>query len=365
MYSNKYFFDIIEQVRSEAGRYSHVSLVTTSNTENLEIDGAYNSGHSVKTTVQQRTGSSDTIEWLDVTVDARFQPLINYDFQHREDYHLKVIPYLKGRGIDAQNKIEMFVKVDLYNLAHALTIIFEMDRNIILQQIMPLHLFQVIQDVESEIDHVGRELFGPLDFYLDILREQAESLKLNHIILPEGNNVSENGDIVFQSVQVVQALRQTDNHLKGVTIAKIYLKDIQSPSTKGCLELFQVALRDCSSPQNYRFTLARLANLYANENNGRIYKMIDRDINKGYITEDGKIPLVTPVCHISIRARDVQTVYDVHKAAKDDKTGMIMLYLDKVSTNPGDGSVNTKIAIRSDLGTPLYNKIIEVAHFDE
>ncbi|MCP5003214.1 MAG: hypothetical protein GY941_04565 [Planctomycetes bacterium] len=364
MYSNNDFIDILEQECSVTDRYSHVFSDTTSNTENSEVDDAY-SGHSVKTTIPKRTGSTDMVEWLDVNVDARFQPLINYDFQHRADYHLNVIPYLKDRGIVGENKVEMFVKVDLYNLAHALTIIFEMDQNIILQNIMPLHLFQVIQDVESEIDHVGRELFGPLDFYLDILREQAERLKLNHIVLPEGKNVSEYGDIVFQSVQVVKALRHTDKQLKGVTIAKIYLKDNKNPSTKGCLELFQVALRDRSFPQNYRFTLARLANLYANVNNWRIYKIIGRDINKGYITEDGKIPLVTPVCHISIRARDVKTVHDVHKAAMDDKTGMIMLYLDRVSTNPGDGSVNTKIAIRSDLDIPLYNKIIEVAHFDE
>jgi hypothetical protein len=166
-------------------------------------------------------------------------------------------------------------------------------------------------------------------------------------------------------VQVVQALRHYDKYLKGVTISKIYFKDNKNPGSNGCLELFQVALRDCSFPQNYRYTLARLSNLYANINNKQIYKMIDRDTNKGYISEDGGIPLVTPICHLSIKAGDIQTVYEVHKAAQNDKTGMIKLYLDKVSTNPGDGSINTKIAIRSDLDIPLYNKIIEVAHSHE
>ncbi len=362
MNSNNDLFDIIEHERYVANRYSHVSSVTTTNAENSEI-GCACSGHYAEAMVQPQTSSKDMNEWLDVSVDARFQPLINYDFQHRPDYNLKVIPYLKDRGIVGRIKVEMFVKVDLYNLAHALTILFARDQSIILQQIMPPHLFRVLQDVESEIDHVGRELFGPLDFYLDILREQAERLKLNHIVLPEGKNVSEHGDIVFQSVQVVQALQHFDKHLKGVTIAKSYFKDKQEGST-GCFELFQVALRDNSFPQDYRFTLARMANLYANANSKGIYKKIEDDINKDCIFEDGNIPVFTPVCHISIRANDVQTVHDFHKTAKDDKTGMIILYLDKVSTNPGDGSINTKIAIGSDLGIPLYNKIIEVAYFD-
>ncbi|MDR4508195.1 MAG: acyl--CoA ligase [Candidatus Brocadiaceae bacterium] len=307
--------------------------------------------------------STESTGWLDVSISPKFQPLANYDYRQLKDYHLKVIPYLKNRGIEDDAGINKFVMFDLNTLAHALTIIFESDKNIVLQSILPSNLFRILENLDLKIDHVGRELFGPLEFYLNILREQSDKLELEHIALPEGENVTEYGDIIFQSVQVVEALRHFDQHLKGVTIGKIYFKNNQDQKSTGCLELFQVAPRDGSSPQNYRYTLARLANLYANPNRGQTDKMFNRSINKGYITDDGKIPLVTPICHISIKVNELQTVYDFHNAAKNDKSGMIILYLDKVSSNPGDGSINTKIAIRTNSEIPLYNIIIEVAFF--
>lgn len=113
---------------------------------------------------------------------------------------------------------------------------------------MPDHLFLVISEVEPVIDHVGRKLFGPLDFYLEVLRDLAPRLGSVHQPLPPGENVTADSDAVFQSVQVVEALRQFDLDLEGVTIAKIFFADRDRPSATGCLELFQLALRDGSAP---------------------------------------------------------------------------------------------------------------------
>lgn len=243
--------------------------------------------------------------------------------------------------------MEHYVRLDLAHLAQGLTIVFDSDHDAILASMMPWHLYDIIQDVKPVIDHVGRELFGPLDFYLELLDRYAAAVGLVHVALPPGPNVTEKGDAVFQSVQVVEALRQFDPDLEGVTIGKICFSAVDEPQTTGCLELFQPALRDGLAPQCHRHTVERMHNLHSDK------------ATEGPVTD---LSLQPPVCHLSIEAADVATVFELHEVAQRDTSGMLMPYVDRVVENTGDGSTNTKISIRSRPDSPVYNKIIEIVH---
>ena len=72
--------------------------------------------------------------------------------------------------------------------------------------------------------------------------------------------------------------------------------------------------------------------------------------------------LQPPICHISIEAADVDTVYAIHDVASTDTSGMLMPYVERVVENKGDHSTNTKLSVRSHPDSPLYNKIIEIVY---
>jgi hypothetical protein len=283
--------------------------------------------------------------WLGIEPDPRFLPLIDCNLERRADYRSQVVPYLRARGADDDQMIELLVRIDLENLAHAFTILFCSDHELVLRSVMPEHLYRVIEGVQPVIDHVGRELFGPVDFYLELLRELAPRCGLHHRAQPPGPTTTGAGDIVFQSVQVVEALRQFDPDLGGVTIAKTYFAD-QTMAADHCLELFQPALRDGGSPQCHRHTVERLTNLHIES------------------VGSAGLSLQPPICHLSIEAPDVATVHAIHDVVANDTSGMLMPYVDRVTLNPGDHSTNTKLSIRSHPDSPVYNKIIEVVHLE-
>jgi hypothetical protein len=165
------------------------------------------------------------------------------------------------------------------------------------------------------------------------------------VALAPGQSITPDGNAVFQSVQVVEALRQFDPGLAAVTIAKIHFDEHDQPFVTGCLELFQAAGRDGSAPQGYRHTIERLNNLH---------------LEAGQV--GAGLSLQPPICHISIEAPDVATVLAVHEVVATDTSGLLMPYVDRVVENPGDHSTNTKLSVRCSSDSPMYNQIIEVVH---
>ena len=283
--------------------------------------------------------------WLDVAPDPAFAALMECDIRDRPDFRSVVIPYLNRRGVEDEEAIENYVLIDLAHLAQAFTILFAADHDKILRSMMPDHLYRVIHDVRPTIDHVGREIFGPIDFYLSIVHDCAADVGIVHDPVPDGPNVTQQGDMVFGSVQVVEALRQFDPDLQGVTIGRTAFRSAADPSQSCCVEVFQPSLRDNSAPQTYDRTLERMANLHA----------------ESASAGDG-LSVEPPICHLSIRAPQVEPVYELHEVAQTDTTGMLMPYVENVAVNPADGSTNTKISIRSSIDNPVYNKIIEIVH---
>ncbi len=281
--------------------------------------------------------------WLDISPAARFNPLVGCDLGRRKSYERDVVPYLQARGVDNHSLIEQYVRLDLLHLAHGLTVVFSSDHEVVLKSVMPDHLYDVIREVQPVIDHVGRELFGPIGFYLELLRDLAPRLGLDHRPQAPGDNVTPDGDVVFQSVQVVEALREFDTGVAAVTIAKIFFTDHERPSASGCLELFQPSRRDGTDAQCHRHTVERLTNLHIDT----------AELSTG-------LSLQPPICHISIEAPDIDTVHAIHEVAKADRSGLLLPYVDQVTVNQGDNSTNTKLSIRSHPESPLHNRIIEV-----
>ena len=90
-----------------------------------------------------------------------------------------------------------------------------------------------------------------------------------------------------------------------------------------------------------------------------------RTLQADNTTAETNVSTQPPIGHVSIKAAEVGTVYDLHDLAQADESGLAMPYLDHVAVNPGDGSTNTKFAIRGSVESPLYNRIIEIVHHEK
>ena len=280
--------------------------------------------------------------WLDIRPSERFAPLIDSNLARRASYRERVVPYLNRRGVDDSVMIEQLVRLDLGHIAHALTIVFDADHAAVLGALVPARLAPFVSDDESVIDHVARELFGPIDFYLELLSETAPRLGLEHLIHPRGGNVTGHGDVVYQSVDVLASLRRFDPDLAAATIARSLFRDADRPSRHGCLELIQAADRDGLHPQCHRHTIERMTNL---------------------LIESGgsSLRLQPPVCHLGVKVPDDSIVIRLHHAARSDSSGMVMPPVEPEPDTAGSGT-STRLSIRATPDAPVYNRIIEVAH---
>ena len=280
--------------------------------------------------------------WLDIRPSERFTPLIDLNLARRVSYRERVVPYLNRRGVDDSVMVEQLVRIDLGHIAHALTVLFDTNHASVLQSMLPSSVSSLVSGREPVIDHVARELFGPLDFYLEILSEMAPRLGLEHLIHSPEEDVTGHGDAVYQSIEVLAALRRFDPDLDGVTIAEALFRDTDRPSHRGCLELIQPADRAGLHPQCHRHTIERMTNL---------------------LTESGGtgLPLQPPICHLGVKAPDDTIVVQIHDAARHDTSGMVLPPVEPVPDTAGPGT-STRLSIRATPDAPVYNRIIEVAH---
>lgn len=274
---------------------------------------------------------ADSIEqpWLGCVPSDRFEPLIELCAQSVNGYHDNLVPYLIARGVDDENIIEMLFQQDLFHFAHALSILFEQDSATILKHMLGDH-YSLIEGYDTQIDHVGRELFGPISFYLPLLNQMAPQLGLINT-----------RNLVFPSTQVVKVLQEHDPKLKGVTIARIYFQSIES-GQKGCLELFQTAPQDGKSPQNIEATMQRISLLTATHSSSK----------------------QTPIDHLSIQLNSVEEVQSIHQRIHQLASATLKPYQKDISHNSGDGSTQTKALMRDSKNAP-FNKIVEFVYYSK
>ena len=250
---------------------------------------------------------------------APFSGLAQFSIHSLSEYQDRLVPYLKARGVQDEAVKESYAQRDLLQLADALNLYFEQDSTLVLQEFMGEH-FSLIERSHYPIDHIGRELFGPLSFYLPLLKQTTPKLGLIYL-----------GELLFPSRSVVKALQKYDSTLQGVTIGRVYFESMKN-GKKGCLELFQPSPKEEAGPQSIEWSERRRG---------------------GEDTID----------HLSIRLNRVEEVLNLHQRIYELKSETILPVMREVSYNSSDGSLHTKALIKNARSSPS-NKIIEFVHYD-
>lgn len=267
-------------------------------------------------------------DWLDAVETKRFCYLETVSPRSLPGYFEHAVPYLKARGAK-EDEIEKLVHSDLSHLSYALSLLFEQDPHAIFQEALKQYLF-LINDRHPSVDHVGRELFGPLSFYLPLLKQISSQMQLVY-----------KKDLVFSSTQIIKVLQRYDPTIKGVTIGRVYLHDKKSDRT-ACLELFQAAPMDNQNPQCFRATVERLSTLDDN-------------------AEESEL---TPIDHIAIELTSKEDVQEIHEKIHQLASETLRPNQGNVSYNPGDGSTQTKVLIRESIHKP-FQRIVEFVHYEK
>lgn len=266
-------------------------------------------------------------QWLERPPTERFNILSMLAVEAEPGYQERLLPYLQARGVYQEEEISALARQDLLHIAHALSVLFDHDHGQILQEWLGEHI-HLIDGCKPQIDHVGRELLGPLSFYLPLLKKIAPQLRLVYL-----------RDLVFPSTQVVKVLRQHDPNLREVAIGRVYFQNV-SDNRIGCIEAFQTAPLDETMPQPIKATQERLA----------------------LLTSDKNSSTISPIDHISVALDSIEEVQKIHQRILDHSSSTLRPAQMKVSHNPADGSMNTKVLLR-DSPESAFSKIIEFVHY--
>jgi hypothetical protein len=220
---------------------------------------------------------------------ARFNSLLELSI--REPH-----PYFAARGVEESEMNDYFQK-DLFRIAEGLDMLFEKEG--VIDEFLGEYR-HLLDGFEAELDHVGRELYGPISVYLPLLESIAPELHLKYL-----------HSLVFPSTEVVKRLQSQDPALKGVTIARIFLEEKKIRS----LELFQPSLKDEKQPQHIQGTIDRLSSK-------------------------------RPVDHIAIRVSSVEDVQTIHNRILAFQSETLIPAMQTIAHNSGDGSAHTKAYVQ-------------------
>lgn len=210
-----------------------------------------------------------------------------------------------------------YLAQDLSRISQALSLLFEQQPAEFLPPFLG-NYFSLLDGLSWEMDHVGRELYAPISFYLPLLKRRAEEWGLAYL-----------GELIFPSVAVVQDLQNSDPNLKGVTVGRIYFQHVGKGFLRS-LELFQAAPLDEKDPQSLQATTDRIH--------------------------------LRPIDHLAIRLNCEEEIMHLHSRIQQTASKTLQLAVQQISHNPGDGSIHTKAAIRSSEFSP-FDRIIEFVYY--
>jgi hypothetical protein len=250
------------------------------------------------------------------------------------------------RGIideaDRETLIRCLLNADVACIAHALSALLSMSNQDV-EQLVPTSIRAVIGDGGVVFDHIGVEVFGKLEWYIDLF---------DRIYAPLGINVVH--EHIFPSVQVRRAL-EYDTQLGDVRIGRIYFAHGEH---KANLEVFEAT-------QCWKYIALRQAALFAHlaEPDGRADAFAHVAARAGALPE--------PVGHVAFRVPCAQTVEAIQSvllnAARHGSAMAMRPYVNQVFFNPADGSTNTKFVMATTLpsGRTLDSQIVEVVSYTE
>ena len=261
--------------------------------------------------------------WLGHQTLERFRQLAGAAIEIAEDEQAH---FFGRRGVraapscdDARRLMRELVALDLCGIAHASSFLLSDGAEQTVRDLLPRALAPAFESDLPQLDHVGLEIFGQLEWYLAVLEAWADAgaLKLR-------------GYRIFPSVQVRRVLAY-DPQLAGVRIARVYL---EGRGRTVNLEIFEVT-------QHWSYTASRQQATFGAGS-----------------ARDGD-PLV-PVGHLALAVRSRKTMEALHCGIQEACRREILStpYGDEISFNPGDASINTKFRAR---GGP----IIEIVSYGD
>jgi hypothetical protein len=228
---------------------------------------------------------------------------------------------------------------DVRCIAHALSALLSLSTDAT-RDLIPGQIREVIGGQSVQFDHIGIEIFGRLEWYIELFDQAYAPLGINVV-----------HDHIFPSVQVRQALAYDEN-LKDVRIGRIYFAhgDVEVN-----LEVFEAT-------QSWRYIALRQAALYAHL---RKAEKLDGAFSR--LLRNAGVEL-EPVGHVAFRVPGAETVEAIQnvllREQKVPESG-IRPYVQQVFFNPSDGSTNTKFVVATDLGSRLSvdSQIIEIVSY--
>ena len=258
----------------------------------------------------------------------RFNPLLSLSSSSLFAWQELWVSYLNARGVNDPAAMEQLCREDLLHIAQALSLLFEEDPTRTLAHFLGEHS-HLMEGHRAEIEHVGRELFGPISFYLKLLGQIAEQLDLGYL-----------SDLVFPSTEVVKLLQKQDSGLKDITIGRVYFKNLIKSPKIASLELFQASSKDGKNPQHFNATQIRLSALCNS------FHALD----------------IIPIDHIAVRIDTIDDVQKIHDRISWMRSETAIPALQEVSYNFGDRSAHTKILLRDAEDRP-FNRIVEFINY--
>jgi hypothetical protein len=219
-----------------------------------------------------------------------------------------------ARG-DARRLALELVGLDLCAIAHASSFLLSDAAEGTARALLPQALAPALESDPPQLDHVGLEVFGQLEWYLRVLAAWADS-----------GAVKLRGYRIFPSVQVRKILAY-DPKLADVRIARVYLEGATGTLN---LEIFEVT-------QHWLYTAARQRATFGTD-----------------CQRDGG-PLV-PVGHLAFAVESWRTVEAVHGGLAEAclRAEITTPYGEEISFNPGDASINTKFRVQ---GGPIIELV--------
>ena len=250
----------------------------------------------------------------------------------------------RARLVSEHEKSEAIIRcllgADVTCMSHALSALLSMS-NEDAKNLMPGKIRRVIGDTDLEFDHIGVEIFGKLEWYIELFDRAFAPLGINVV-----------GEHVFPSVQVKRAL-QYDPALGDVRIGRIFFEHDESRVN---LEVFEAT-------QSWEHIALRQAALYAHLGS-------PQSRGQSFTRLASKTIIPEPVGHVAYRVPSASTVESIQSIlmCQNDSTGSATIrpYVDQVFFNPADNSANTKFVVSTQLpsGREIDSQIIEVISYD-
>jgi len=252
--------------------------------------------------------------------------------------------FFAARGLESRARVagtplpRDLVDLDLRAIAHGMAVLHSERAEREALRRLPGLAREPLRTDPPTLDHVGVEVFGRLDWYVEAIAAWAA-----------GGTARISHHRIFPSVQVRRALAY-DPRLGDVRIARIHL---QVGRRRLNLELFEAM-------QDWRYTVARQLALFCDRPRDGADRVAE--------ALHGSLPLpLEPVGHLALRVERWQTVDTVHRTLADPvgREASRRLHDERPSYNAADRSLNTKILTTNGTlaGAAVFGRVVELISY--